>query len=146
MLTNRSVPTDTVLPHVTYRNLPAAIQWLTGILGFVEHYQYGDPVSGAQLHLGHAVIQVNQARGEYRTPAELGFGTQSLTVFVENVEEHFARSRAAGIPLVEELHETVYGELQYALRDPEGHLWLFSRHARDLTPDSWGATVANPIA
>src|SRR5579863_6334601 len=104
MLANRSVPTDTVLPHVTYKNLPEAIRWLTGTLGFVEDYRYGDPVSGAQIHLGGAIIQVNQARGDYRSPAELGFGTQSLTVFVENVEEHFARARAAGVLLVEELH------------------------------------------
>lgn len=141
MLANRSIPTDTVLPHVTYRNLPEAIRWLIATLGFVEDYRYGDPISGAQLHLGRGVIQVNQARGDYRTPAELGFGTQSLTIFVENVEEHFGRAKASGVQLVEELHETVYGELQYALRDPEGHLWLFSRHVRDLSPESWGATI-----
>src|SRR5215472_6538989 len=112
MLRNRSVPIDTVLPHVTYKDLPEAIQWLTGNLGFVEDYRYGDPVSGAQIHLGHACIQVNQARGEYRSPAELGFGTQSLTVFVEDVEEHYARVKASGGAVIEELHETVYGELQ----------------------------------
>jgi len=145
MLRNRSVPTDTVLPHVTYKNLDVAIQWLTRTLGFVEDYRYGDPLSGAQIHLGSACVQVNQADGEYRTPAELGFGTQSLTVFVEDVEQHFARAKAAGVSLVEELHETVYGELQYALRDREGHLWLFSRHARDVSPESWGATVKNRI-
>jgi uncharacterized glyoxalase superfamily protein PhnB len=145
MLSNRSVPTDTLLPHVTYKNIPAAIDWLTSTLGFVEYYRYGDPVSGAQLRLGAAWIQVNQARGEYRTPTELGFGTQCLTLLIEDVEQHFARARAAGVNLVEELHETVYGELQYALKDLEGHLWLFSRHARDLAPAAWGATVKNSL-
>ncbi len=145
MLRNRSVPTDTILPHVTYKNLPEAISWLTSRLGFEEHYRYGDPVSGAQLRLGDAWIMVNQARGEYRTPAELGFGTQCLTIFVEDLEQHVARARAAGVNVVEQLHETIYGELQYALRDLEGHLWLFSRHARNLSPDSWGATVTNPL-
>ena len=146
MLRNRSVPSDTVLPHVTYKDLAEAIRWLTGTLGFVEDYRYGDPLSGAQIHLGGAFIQVNQGNRDYRTPAELGFGTQSLTVFVEDVEGHFARAKAAGVHLVEELHETVYGELQYALRDPEGHLWLFSRHVRDISPETWGATVGNSVA
>jgi uncharacterized glyoxalase superfamily protein PhnB len=41
--------------------------------------------------------------------------------------------------------ETVYAEFQYAARDPEGHLWLFSRHVRDLSPESWGATVIRPL-
>ena len=40
--------------------------------------------------------------------------------------------------MVEDLHETVYGELQYAAWDLDGHHWLFSRHARDLSPDQWG--------
>ena len=142
---NRSVPVNTVLPHVTYKNLPGAIDWLTATLGFVEYYRYGDPLSGAQLRLANAYIQVNQGHGDYRSPAELGFGTQCLTVFIDDIEKHFARAHAAGVNLVEDLHETVYGELQYALKDPEGHLWLFSRHARDLSPDTWGATVKNPI-
>jgi uncharacterized glyoxalase superfamily protein PhnB len=144
MLRNRSVPVDTVLPHVTYKNLPDAIRWLKTTLGVVEHYRYGDPVSGAQMRLGNAWFMVRAARGDYRCPAELGFGTQSVTVFLENVEEHYARSRAAGVTIVEDLHETEYGELQYAITDPEGHQWLFSRHARDVSPDAWGATLSTP--
>ena len=144
MLRNRSVPVDTILPHVVYQNLPEAIQWLTARLGFVEHYRYGDPVAGAQLRLANAWVMVRGARGEYRSPDELGFGTQSLTVFLENVEEHYARSKAAETTIVEELRETEYGELQYAILDLEGHHWLFSRHARDVSPDSWGAMLMNP--
>ena len=34
MVTNRSVPADTVLPHVTYRNVAAASDWLTKAFGF----------------------------------------------------------------------------------------------------------------
>ena len=143
MLQNRSVPVDTVLPHVVYKNLSDAIAWLCSTLGFLEHYRYGDPLSGAQVRLGKAFIMLKQAGEDYRNPAELGFGTQSLTVFVEDIEEHFACARAAGANLVEDPHETVYGEFQYAVIDPEGHHWLFSRHARDLSPDTWGATIAN---
>jgi len=43
---------------------------------------------------------------------------------------------------VEEPHETEYGEFQYAAVDLEGHHWLFSRHARDVAPEDWGAVVA----
>jgi uncharacterized protein len=46
---------------------------------------------------------------------------------------------------VEELHLTVYGERQYGVEDPDGHHWLFSHHARDLSPNEWGATVARPV-
>lgn len=138
------MPADFLLPHITYKDLPQAIDWLSRAFGFVEHYRYGEPVSGAQMRLGNAWIMVSAARGQYSSPAELGFGTQCLTLFVEDVDGHFARAKAAGAQVVEEPHETVYGEYQCAARDAEGHLWLFSRHARDLSPDSWGATIADP--
>src|SRR5579862_6973944 len=59
MTTNRSVPTDTLLPHIMYQNVAKAIEWLTSVFGFTEHYRYGDPVSGAQLYAGKACIMVN---------------------------------------------------------------------------------------
>ena len=49
-----------------------------------------------------------------------------------------------GVKIVEELHETEYGELQYGAEDVEGHHWLFARHAHDVSPDAWGATITNP--
>lgn len=139
---NRSVPVDTVLPHVLYKDLPAAIEWLQRVFGFTEHYRYGDPVSGAQLHLEKGWIMVKAAGPEFRSPAELGFGTQSLTIFVADVEAHYARARSLRAAIREEPHETVYGEFQYAALDLEGHHWLFSRHARDLSPADWGAAIA----
>jgi uncharacterized glyoxalase superfamily protein PhnB len=83
-----------------------------------------------------------RARPGCASPARLGYGTQSLTVFVESIEAHFERAKSAGAKLLENLHETVYGELQYAIEDLDGHPWLFSRHARDLSPEKWGAKVA----
>jgi uncharacterized glyoxalase superfamily protein PhnB len=145
MLRNHSVPTDSVLPHIAYNDLGRAIEWLRRVFGFVEHYHYGDPFSGAQGRIGNAWIMLKAAKPGYRTPAELGFGTQSLTVFLEEVEVHFAHAQAAGATILETPHETVYGEFQYAAVDLEGHHWLFSRHARDLNPEAWGATVVNPI-
>jgi uncharacterized glyoxalase superfamily protein PhnB len=139
---NRSVPVDVILPHVSYRNVAEAMAWLSRVFGFAEHYRYGvdgDQVSGAQMRLGEAYVMV-RTRAE-ATPAELGFGTQSLTVFVEDVEAHYARTKSTGATIVEEPHETMYGEFQYAALDLDGHHWLFSRHARDVAPEDWGAVV-----
>ena len=141
-MTNRSVPTDSVLPHVTYQNLAEALAWLTKTFGFSEHYRYGEPLSGAQLFLGTAYIQLHSLRPGNASPAQIGHWTQSLTVFVENVAAHYEKTRSAGAKIVEELQETVYGERQYGVEDLEGHRWLFSQHTRDISPDEWGATIA----
>jgi len=55
MLTNRSVPVETVLPHVVYRNLAEAIVWLERAFGFRENYRYGAGPSGAQMFVEKAV-------------------------------------------------------------------------------------------
>ncbi|MBV8551862.1 MAG: VOC family protein [Acidobacteriaceae bacterium] len=138
------MPTDSILPHIVYQSVPDALAWLTKAFGFTEHYRYGEPggpVNGAQMYLGNACIMLTKAQGQ-ATPAQLGYGTQSLTVFVDDVDAHFARAKSAGAKIVEDLHETAYGERQYGVEDFEGHHWLFSQHARDVSPDEWGATLA----
>jgi uncharacterized glyoxalase superfamily protein PhnB len=145
MVRNRSVPTDTVLPHITYQNVADALVWLTATFGFIEHYRYGEPgvrVDGAQMHLGDVWIMLNSARPGRTSPAQAGCETQSLTVFVGDVDAHYNRAKSAGAKIVEDLHETFYGERQYGVEDLEGHHWLFSQHARDVSPEEWGATLA----
>lgn len=143
MVTNRSVPADTVLPHVTYRNVAAASDWLAAVFGFTEHYRYGPLGSpgGAQMYLADAWIMLDGADTGQKSPAELGYGTQSLTVFVPDVGAHYENAKSAGALIVEDLHETPYGERQYGARDLDGHYWLFSTHVRDVNPAEWGATV-----
>jgi uncharacterized glyoxalase superfamily protein PhnB len=148
MVTNRSVPADAVLPHLTCRDVAAASAWLAEVFGFTEHYRYGPPEapSGAQLYLGDAWIMLETADDGQKTPAELGYGTQSLTIFVPDVDAHFSNSKSAGATIVEDLHETMYGERQYGALDLDGHHWLFSAHARDVDPADWGAIITSPPA
>ena len=140
---NRSVPAKVVLPHIVYGDVAEAAAWLTRVFGFREHYRYGDPArpQGAQMHLGEAWVMVEAARAGRGTPATLGGWTQSLTVFVEDVEGQHSQAKAEGATIVEELHETEYGEFQFGVSDLAGHHWLFSRHARDVAPEEWGAVV-----
>ena len=95
-MTNRSIPCDTVLPHLCYENVTEAVEWLSNPFGFAEHYRYGEPVSGAQMYLGKAYIMVNRGGSGCATPVQLGRRTQSLTVFVEDVDGHYQRTKSAG--------------------------------------------------
>jgi len=141
-MNNRSVPVNTLLAHVVYHNVEEAIAWLVRTFGFTEHYRYGDPAQGAQLHLGDAWIMLKSARANAASPVQVGRWTQSLTVFVEDVDAHHARTKSFGARITEELNEPGYGERQYAVEDLEGHIWLFSTHVKDVGPDEWGAIVA----
>jgi uncharacterized glyoxalase superfamily protein PhnB len=144
MLKNRSVPADVVLPHLTYENVDDALSWPTKAFGFIEHYHYGERggrIKGAQMHLGDGWIMIDNARPGRASPAQVGHQTQSLTAFVDDVDAHFDRAKSAGAGIVEE-----YGERQYGAGDVEGHHWLFSRHARDVSPDEWGDDRSSPLS
>jgi uncharacterized glyoxalase superfamily protein PhnB len=142
---NRSVPVSTLLPHLVYRDVTQASDWLTRVFGFREHFRYGEPVAGIQLFLGGAVIMISGPRERTESPAIVGANTQMLTIIVGDVDAHYARTRVHGATIWEELHETVYGERQYGVEDLDGHRWIFADHARDVSPEEWGATVVNRL-
>ena len=138
---NRSVPSDSVVPHICYQDPVGACAWLTKVFGFRENFRYGDPVSGVQVLLGQVCLMLHRANPGCLSPAQLGYGTQNLTLIVDDVDAHYAKTVEAGATIVEELHETIYGERQYGVEDLAGHRWIFSQHARDADPAGWGATV-----
>jgi uncharacterized glyoxalase superfamily protein PhnB len=140
---NRSVPSDSVVPHVIYQDPVEACAWLSRVFGFRENFRYGDPVSGVQVLFGQVCMMLHRAQEDSLSPAQLGYGTQSLTLIVDDVDAHYAKSIAECATIAEELHETIYGERQYRVVDPAGHRWIFSQHARDADPAGWGATVNN---
>jgi len=146
MLTNRSVPANTLLPHIVYQDVAEAIGWLTRTFGFSEHYRYGDPADpgGAQMHFGDVYFMLRKARPGSGTPKQLGSETQSLTIFLDDVDGHYQRTKSVGAKIVEEPHVTEYGEYQYAALDLDGHHWLFAKHAKDVGPEEWGAHVKRP--
>jgi uncharacterized glyoxalase superfamily protein PhnB len=94
------------------------------------------------MYLGNAYIMLRSARPGETSPSQIGQQTQSLTIFVEDVDAHYERTKSAGAKIIEELNETFYGERQYGVEDLEGHHWLFSKHVRDVSPDQWGAAIA----
>ena len=60
-----------------------------------------------------------------------------------DVDAHYRKVKSTGARIVEQLNQTIYGEHQYGVVDLDGHHWLFSQHAKDLSPDSWGAKIAD---
>jgi len=76
-----------------------------------------------------------------------GFPCQGkkVTIFIEDVEAHFKHAKFSRLTIVEDLHETEYGELQYGAEDLDGHHWLFSRRAKDVNPEQQGAKVTRAM-
>jgi uncharacterized glyoxalase superfamily protein PhnB len=144
-LNNRSVPENRILPHVFYEDVAAASAWLCKNFGFVEYYSFKLPdgqLHGALIKLGEVWVML-KSKGKFASsPSKLGGFTQSLMIFIEDIETHYHTARLAMVNIVEELNYTEYGEQHYVANDPEGHEWIFARHVRDIHPEEWGATLS----
>jgi len=73
---------------------------------------------------------------QHRSPLSSGCNTQSLMVYVDDVDTHCARARAAGGKVVSEpaLHdygEAYWADRSYGVLDAEGHLWWFTQRIRN---------------
>jgi uncharacterized glyoxalase superfamily protein PhnB len=58
-----------------------------------------------------------------------------LYVYVDDVDGHYARARAAGATIVVGLADRPWGDRTYQAADPEGHQWTFAEHLRDVELD-----------
>src|SRR4051812_29616636 len=100
MISNRSVPTATVIPVLVYPDVRAAVQWLTDVFGFVERVRVGvDHRSQMQIGADGAVI-VADAQGD-RLPPQPDTMSHLLKVRVADVDVVFERARSHGAPVLE---------------------------------------------
>jgi uncharacterized glyoxalase superfamily protein PhnB len=122
---------QTIVPILRYRDARAAIRSLCASFGFVELFSEppsGDVVRHARLQLGTNEIMLGSIRPEdgIESPLELGAATQGLCVYVDDVDAHFKRARAAGARIVVDPEDTDFGQRIYHATDSEGHPWTFS--------------------
>lgn len=118
-----------IFPVMIYQDTDAAIAWLTGALGFEQRLV----VPGADGRIQHAELGLGAGGvmlAALKDGAELSRPREELEVYVsiEDVDAHCARARAAGAEIVREPFDTDYGSRDYAVRDPEGHVWYFGTY------------------
>jgi uncharacterized glyoxalase superfamily protein PhnB len=131
---------------VFYDDALAAINWLCRAFGFEVRLKVLTPegrLQHSELLYGEGVIMVGQ-NGKSSDPARLtcsprsigGANTQSIMIYVDDVDEHCARARAAGAkidsePTLHDYGEDYWADRSYAARDLEQHQWWFTQRVRD---------------
>lgn len=144
-------PTPAGWPRIAsslhYRDPARMIDWLCEAFGFelrIKVEGEGGRVEHSELTYGDGVVMVGSERTDdaverfgnrWLSPLTAGGNTQSLMLYVDDVDAHCAQARAAGARIVSEpsLHD--YGDDHWADRsygcvDPEGHTWWFSQRIR----------------
>jgi PhnB protein len=120
---------QTVTPYLLYEDVEAAAQFLARAFGFREIDRATGAAGGTHLELevgpDGSSVYVGQPPAGFQGPAEVG-GTSLVYVLVDDVDAHYARAKAAGATIVEELVDTPFGHRRYTCDDPQGHEWSFA--------------------
>jgi uncharacterized glyoxalase superfamily protein PhnB len=136
---NRSIPSDTVIPVLVYPDVREAVKWLTDAFGFEERLQIGDN-HRSQMKFGDGAVIVADVRHDQQPP-RAGEVTHLVMVRVDDARAHCERARERGARILMEPTDFEYGERQYTAEDPAGHRWTFSQTLEDVHPENWGGTL-----
>lgn len=121
--------TPQIIPYLFYEDVDAAIDFLSRAFGFAEMMRVDTPSGGvhAQVKLGDQIVMLGHGGLDkaYATPAALGRVTSGVFVYLDEIDEHYARAEAEGAEIVEPLADLPYGR-SYTVRDPQGHTWFFT--------------------
>ncbi len=131
-----------ITPYLLYEDVAKALAWLTDAFGFEEVLRFqnesGD-VTHAELRFGGESIYLGDPGGDYRSPQHLGTRTALVHVYVDDVDAHYERAKAAGAEIRLEPEDQPYGDRRYDAYDLEGQLWSFATRGRQVPPEEWGA-------
>ena len=126
---------------VVYTEANKAIDWLCRAFGFEVRLKVdgdGGRVEHAELVLSGGLIMLDDRADKswQKSPKQLGgTNTQTLCVFVDDVDAHCERARKAGATIETEPKTSDYGDdywsdRSYCAIDLEGHRWWFMQRMR----------------
>jgi uncharacterized glyoxalase superfamily protein PhnB len=116
-----------------YQDPKAALAWLEKAFGFELAMLLEDAegnLAHSQMEFGDSYVMIGQEwSADHRSPKSVGGkNTQTVHIQIEtDVDEHFARAKAAGADIIAAPETQFYGDRTYRCRDPEGHIWTVSQ-------------------
>jgi predicted enzyme related to lactoylglutathione lyase len=108
---------ENIMPEMPVKNLSAAIDFYSGVLGFRLEHLHGDE---------YAVMRRENSRiGLFRASAQTTQpGHGRLYAFISGIDEFYAvveRMMKGGGKIVESLADRPYGLKDFAINDPDGN-------------------------
>jgi uncharacterized glyoxalase superfamily protein PhnB len=132
--------TTSVVPMISYEDGIAALEWLRRAFGFRETARLTAPdgrLSHGEMKAGDDLIMLASPTPEYRSPkrhreaceqarkwSAVPWIIDGVLVFVDDLDRHFARAKAAGATILSDIEEGPPGR-RYRAEDFEGHRWFF---------------------
>ena len=130
-----------IVASLAYGDVPRAVEWLGRAFGFRERSEARLSWIGGSMtwmELDDGLIHLSTAGGhELQSPKNVGSVSHALKVYVDDVDQHFQRAKAAGATIISEPEDGFWGGRIYRAKDLEGHHWEFSERGRELAAKDW---------
>jgi len=119
-----------VMPYLFYADVAASLDFLVQAFGFEIRSVHKEPngrISNAQAAIGDAVVMMGPAQRQFgfASPSTLPALHSGIVVYVDDVDSHCRRARAAGAKIEREPADQPYGVREYTACDREGNQWFF---------------------
>jgi PhnB protein len=133
-----------VSPYLVVDGAAAAIDFYADVFGARERMRMGgapgdpaDKVGHAELELGDGLVMLADEFPDVGAlgPKTVGGTPVSISVYVEDVDDVWAKAMAGGAKALRELRNEFYGDRVGDFEDPWGHRWHVATHVEDVSPD-----------
>jgi PhnB protein len=129
-----------VTPYLIVDGASAAIDFYGSVLGATERMRMDAPggrIGHAEIEIGDSIVMLADENPEMnaRGPKSVGGSPVSLMIYVEDVDDVFARALEAGAKELRPVETQFYGDRMGAFEDPFGHEWNVASHVEDVPPE-----------
>ena len=138
----KPIPDDypRVSAYITVDGAAAAIEFYKSVLGATERGRMPGPdgrIGHAELTMGDSLIMLSDAFPDMgiRDPKDIGGTPVTLSVYVEDVDDVFARALAAGATETRPVQVQFYGDRSGQFVDPWGHRWNVASRVENVSPE-----------
>jgi uncharacterized glyoxalase superfamily protein PhnB len=142
LTTNGDLPT--IYPSLQYRDCPAAIDWLTKVLGLTRHLVVagaGGRIDHAELRFRNGLIMLSSATEDGLDWLGAPVAPSTISLVARDaaaVDALYARVQSAGARIVRELGDSDYGPYGgshgFTCLDAEGHRWTVATYQPAARP------------
>ena len=139
-----------VTPYLTLDDAAAAIDFYREVLGAEERMRMPGPdgkIGHAELAIGSSMIMLADEMPGMSGPTakKLGGTPVALMVYVEDVDDAFARAIKGGATEVAPVQDQFYGDRSGMFDDPWGLRWNVATHVEDVPEEEMAERAAKAM-
>jgi PhnB protein len=136
-----------VTPYLCVDGASAAIEFYSKVFGARERMRIPGPggkIGHAELEIGDSLLMLADEYPDMgvRGPKAIGGSPVTISVYVERVDDVFARALAGGATALRPVQDQFYGDRSGQFEDPFGHRWSVATHVEDVAPDEMARRAA----